>query len=306
MTQRQVERMTAAQLDPEAITQLARECSIEMNVQDVRDLEASRGLLPSGKKVYVSHLPKQTWHQTLDACRAVGEAGFDPVPHIPVRLLDDEHTLDNFLANAVRSAGVHEVLLIAGDYPHPSGPYATVADVLRTGKLGEHGLKRVSLAGHPEGHPKVSLTEIRRAERDKAQLALSLGLDTTLLTQFFFEAHPFLEWASQLRSEVAGVRLVGGLSGPASIATLFRYAVRCGVGPSIRALGARPSSLVKLIGEHGPEHVMRDLAGARVAHPSLFNGVHFFCFGGFVRTCEWLRRVADGRIELNEKGFAVL
>jgi methylenetetrahydrofolate reductase (NADPH) len=302
----QVERMAASSLDPEAITQLARECSIEMNVQDVRDLQASKALLPSGKKVYVSHLPKQTWQQTLDACRAVSAAGFDPVPHIPVRLLDDERTLDTFLADAVRNAGVHEVLLIAGDYPHPSGPYAAVADVLRTGKLGEHGVSRVSLAGHPEGHPKVALAEIRRAEKEKAQLARSLGLETTLLTQFFFEAHPFFEWAGQLHSDVDGVRLVGGLSGPASIATLFRYAVRCGVGPSIRALGARPSSLVKLIGEHGPEHVMRDLASARVAHPGLFDGVHFFCFGGFVRTCEWVRRVAEGRIQLNEKGFAVL
>jgi methylenetetrahydrofolate reductase (NADPH) len=290
MTQRQVERMTASQLDPAAITQLARECSIEMNVQDVRELEASRALLPAGKKVYVSHLPKQTWRQTLDACAAVSQAGFDPIPHIPVRLLDNERVLDSFLADAVRDAGVHEVLLIAGDYPHPNGPYATVVDVLRTDKLGEHGLSRVSLAGHPEGHPKVALTEIRRAEREKAQLALALGLETTLLTQFFFEAHPFLDWAKELRSEVADVRLVGGLSGPASIATLFRYAVRCGVGPSIRALGARPTSLVKLIGEHGPEHVMRDLASARVTQPALFDGVHFFCFGGFLRTCEWLHR----------------
>lgn len=298
MTQQQVERMTASPPDQEVITQLARECSIEMNVQDVRELEASRALLPSGKKVYVSHLPKQTWAQTLDACRAVSKSGFDPIPHIPVRLLDDARTLDNFLADAVHGAGVHEVLLIAGDYPHPIGPYATVAEVLRTGKLGEHGLKRVSLAGHPEGHPKVPLAEIRRAEREKAQLAISLGLETTLLTQFFFEAPPFLEWASQLRSEVAGVRLVGGLSGPASIATLFRYAVRCGVGPSIRALGARPTSMMKLIGEHGPDHVMRDLAGARVANPGLFDGVHFFCFGGFLRTCEWLQRVAEGQLKL--------
>lgn len=302
MTQRQVERMAGSQLDLEAIAQLARECSIEMNVQDVRDLDASREFLPPGKKVYVSHLPKQTWQQTRDACRRVSEAGFDPVPHIPVRLLENERTLDSFLAGA----RVQEVLLIAGDYPHASGPYGTAADVLRTGKLGQHGLRRVSLAGHPEGHPKVPLAEIRRAEREKAELALSLGLETTLLTQFFFEADPFLDWAGHLRADVADVRLVAGLSGPARIATLFRYAVRCGVGPSIRALGARPTSLMKLIGDHGPEHVMRDLANAHVTRPGLFDGVHFFCFGGFLRTCDWLQRVAEGRIELTEKGFSVL
>lgn len=306
MTQWQVERMAASHIDLEAITQLARECSIEINVQDVRDLQASRALLPSSKKVYVSHLPKQTWRQTLDACRAVSEVGFDPVPHIPVRLLEDERTLDTFLADAVRSSRVREVLLIAGDYPHSAGPYTIVADVLRTGKLGEHGLSRVSLAGHPEGHPKVPMAEMRRAEREKAQLGEAAGLETTLLTQFFFEAQPFLEWASQLRTDGVGVRLVGGLSGPAGIATLFKYAMRCGVGPSIRALGARPTSLVKLIGDHGPEHVMRDLASARVARPGLFDGVHFFCFGGFLRTCKWLQSVAEGRFELNEKGFELL
>lgn len=294
--------MTAARIDPDVIAQLARECSVEMNVQDVRHLGASQMLLSPGKKVYVSHLPKQTWQQTIEACRAVSGTGFDPVPHLPVRLLEDERTLDNLLADAVRGAGVREVLLVAGDYPQPAGPYATVAEVLRTGKLSAHGLHRVSMAGHPEGHPKVSLAEIRRAEREKAQLAQAAGLETTLLTQFFFEARPFLYWASQLRADHVGARLVGGLSGPASIATLFRYAMRCGVGPSIRALGARPKSLVKLIGDHGPENVMRDLAVARLAQPGLFDGVHLFGFGGFLRTCEWLKRVADGRFTLNDHG----
>ena len=283
----------AAQNDPGLIAQLARECSIEMNVQDVPHLEASRTLLPPAKKVYVSHLPKQTWRQTLDACRAVSAAGFDPVPHIPVRLLQDERALDSLLADAVQNSGVGEVLLVAGDYPQPAGPYASVADVLRTGKITAHGLRRVSLAGHPEGHPKVPLAEIRRAELEKAQIARAAGLETTLLTQFFFEAQPFLDWAGELRSAGVDARLIGGLSGPASIATLFRYAVRCGVGPSIRALGAKPTSLMKLIGDHGPENVMHDLAIARLAQPGLFDGVHLFCFGGFLRTCEWLHRVSS-------------
>ncbi|HEY0685426.1 MAG TPA: methylenetetrahydrofolate reductase [Steroidobacter sp.] len=304
MTQRHVK--PAVQIDPAAIAQLARECSIEMNVQDVRDLDASRKFLPPGKKVYVSHLPKQTWRQTLEACREVAEAGFESVPHVPVRLLENERTLDEFLAKAVNESGVREVLLIAGDYPHPAGPYSTVADVLRTGTLGANGLRRISLAGHPEGHPRVAVAEIRRAEREKAQLAQEAGLETTFLTQFFFEAQPFLDWARELRADGVRARLVAGLAGPASIATLFRYAIRCGVGPSIRALGARPSSLVKLIGDHGPEHVMLDLADARANQEGLFDGVHLFCFGGFLRTCEWLKRVSEGNFKLDDqRGFVV-
>jgi hypothetical protein len=35
-----------------------------------------------------------------------------------------------------------------------------------------------------------------------------------------------------------------------------------------------------------------------VAHDrdaTLFNGLHFFCFGGYLRTCEWLNRLAAGQ-----------
>ncbi|MDY6948765.1 MAG: methylenetetrahydrofolate reductase [Pseudomonadota bacterium] len=301
MTNRRTEA-PALQIDPAVIAQLARQASIEINVQDVRDLDASRALLPAGKRVYVSHLPKQTWQQTLDACRAVHGAGFDPIPHVPVRLLENEQVLDRILSEAARTAGVQEVLLIAGDYPQPTGPYATVADVLRTGTLETHGLRRVSLAGHPEGHPKVATAEIRRAEIEKARLAHIAGLETTLLTQFFFEAQPFIDWAGELRAAGVGARLVAGLAGPASIATLFRYAMRCGVGPSIRALGARPTSLAKLIGDHGPEQVMGALAVHGVAQPGSVDGVHLFGFGGFLRTCAWLHRVSEGRFKLNERG----
>jgi methylenetetrahydrofolate reductase (NADPH) len=287
-------------IDPASIARLARECSVEMNVQYARELRRARALLAPGKKVYVSHLPKQTWQQTLDTCRDVREAGFDPVPHVPVRLLDSERTLEAFLHEAASRAEVAEILLIAGDYPQALGPYSTVAEVLRAGKLGEYGLRRVSMAGHPEGHPNVPLLEIRRAEREKARLAQAAGLQVTLLTQFFFEAPPFLEWATGLRADGVGARLVAGLAGPANIATLLRYAVRCGVGPSIRALGARPTSLLKLIGDHGPEKLMRTLAG--VSRPDVYDGLHLFTFGGFLRTCEWLKRVGAGEFTLDPHG----
>lgn len=295
----------ATHSDAQRIVQLARNASIEINVQDLKFLEASRAFLPEGKRIYVSHLPKQTWDETLAACHQVSNAGFVPIPHVPVRLLQNQATLDRFLDRAVRESRVNEVLMISGDYPQSAGPYATVADVLRSAVLQAHGLSRVSVAGHPEGHPKVALEEIRRAEHEKAVLAREAGLDATFVTQFFFEAQPFLDWAATSRAAGIGARLIGGLSGPAGIATLFKYAMRCGVGPSIRALGARPSSFVKLIGEHGPENVMRKLADAQQSGNAHFDGVHLFCFGGYLKTCEWLHRVANGRFKLDEHGFKV-
>lgn len=289
----------------DTIVQLACEASIEINVQDSKHLPASRALLPPGKKIYVSHLPKQTWQETEMACGAVQEAGFNPIPHIPVRLMTDAETLERTLAELIRHANIQEVLLIAGDYPQALGPYSTVRDVLHSGVLSGLGLKRVSVAGHPEGHPKVELQEVRRAEREKAELASEAGLEVTLVTQFFFEHAPFLEWVKELRSHHVRARIVGGLAGPAALGTLLRFAVRCGVGPSIRALGARPTSLMKLIGDRGPEEVMRGLAHARQTGESDFDGVHFFCFGGYLRTCEWLHRVVHGQFRLYDHSFAV-
>jgi methylenetetrahydrofolate reductase (NADPH) len=282
------------------IMHLARDASVEINVQDIMHLEASRAFLAPGKKMYVSHLPRQRWSETGSACRAVHAAGFDPVPHIPVRLLADPASLHRLLDDLVRHAQVREVLLIAGDYAKAVGPYSTVVDVLCSGLLDQHGLRRVSFAGHPEGHPTVALDEIRRAELEKTVLASRLRLEVTLLTQFFFESAPFLRWAHEMRSRNAHARLIGGLAGPANFATLFRFATRCGVGPSIRALGARPVSLMKLAGDHGPEMVLRELAAASGNDTRAFDGIHLFCFGGFLRTCEWLYSIAQGHFALHD------
>jgi len=285
------------------IARLAREASVEINVQDVKHLEASRALLTPGNKIYVSYLPGQTWQQTEAACVAVRAAGFEPVPHVPVRLIQDSVALHRLLASLVESARVNEILLIAGDYDVASGPYSSVAEVLRSAALETTGLTRVSLAGHPEGHPKVPLADIRAAEREKTQLAARAGLEANLLTQFFFEPQPFLDWVRELRASGVGTRVVAGLAGPARLTTLFKFAVRCGAGPSIRALGARPGSLLKLIGDHGPEAVLWALAQARASGESDFSGIHLFCFGGYLRTCKWLHAVTNGRFELNDAGF---
>jgi methylenetetrahydrofolate reductase (NADPH) len=236
----------------------------------------------------VSHLPGQDWQQTWRSCAQVATAGLDPVPHVPVRLLESERRLDEILAAAV-GAGARELLLIAGDYPQARGPFSNVLQVLRSGSLQRAGLTRVSLAGHPEGHPVVPATEIRRAEIDKARLAAALGFQVSLLTQFFFAADPFVKWARELREAGVQARLVAGLPGPAGIAKLLRLARHCGVGPSLRALTARPANMLKLVSDHAPDALVQDLAEARRRMPGLFDGIHLFSFGGFQRTASWLR-----------------
>jgi methylenetetrahydrofolate reductase (NADPH) len=272
---------------------LARGASIEINGLELHELEAAREMLTQGQRVYVSHLPGQTWDQTLDLCASVAGAGFDPVPHIPVRLVNDRQQLAGLL-RALFDAGVREPLLLAGDCPKPKGAFSEVLEVLRSGVLQTQGFTRVSFAGHPEGHPAVSSREIRQAQIEKWRVGSGLGLQVTFVTQFFFNARPFADWACDLRSAGVRARLVAGLAGPTGITRLLRLARRCGVGPSMRALTTRPSSLFNLMTDHDPDGLLRDLAIEWHQRTGLFDGIHVFSFGGLLRTATWLRRYEPG------------
>jgi methylenetetrahydrofolate reductase (NADPH) len=164
--------------------------------------------------------------------------------------------------------------------------------------LQKHGITRVSFAGHPEGHPRVALEEIRRAEIEKASYAHAAGLDATFVTQFCFESAPFVAWAHELRSAGVRARLVAGIAGPAKLATLVNFALRCGVGRSMRALGARPGVMGLLMAEHAPEDIIVELSRSIHANECAIDGLHVFCFGGYLRTCTWLREIAGGGLRI--------
>src|SRR5947207_625817 len=280
----------SAAVEQQEVAALARAASLEMTWRDVDQLESCRASLPPGAAVFASHLPRQTWQQTLETCVAIRDRGFEPVPHVPVRLLPDVATFEHLIADLVARAHVSRVLLIAGDSPESIGPFSATLDALRSGVLAAHGIRRIFVAGHPEGHPQLTEDDLRRAERDKLAFAVTNGMELTFLTQFFFDAAPFLAWARMLRAQGVDARLVAGLAGPARLTTLFKYAVRCGVGPSIRALGARPALFAKLTAERDPEPIVRVIGRARGELGDV--GVHLFSFGGLAHTCEWLRALA--------------
>lgn len=273
----------------ECVRHLARGASLELNTLEIAEFDTARELLERGQRVYVSHLPRQTWKQTFGVCARVAAAGFDPVPHIPIRLIPDAARLAEVL-RAARDAGVSEPLLLSGDYATAAGSLDNVLDVLRLDLLRAQGFTRVSFAGHPEGHPRVPAREIRQAQLDKWRVSAELGLQVTFVTQFFFNATPFAQWACDLRSAGVQARLVAGLAGPAGLGKLLRLAQRCGVGPSLRALSSRPAAMFQLLSDHTPDALVRDLAIEWHRFAGMFDGIHLFAFGGFLRTATWLRR----------------
>jgi methylenetetrahydrofolate reductase (NADPH) len=72
--------------------------------------------------------------------------------------------------------------------------------------------------------------------------------------------------------------------------TLIRYAVRCGIGNSLRVLTENPS-FAKVLVERGPEPIIRGLAASIAdgdGRPLGIAGLHFYIFGGFRKTVDWI------------------
>jgi len=299
-----MELTTASQLDGaspkeerRSIQALLAGASLEISSRDPAEIDACAGLLEPGTAVFISMPPGQTYHGTVALAARIKRAGFRPVPHFAARRIASREALDEYLKRAVGEAGVNSALVIGGDSDRASGPFDSSLALLETGSFQRHGIVHVGVAGYPEGHPRIAASALDAALAAKKGLARRAGIDLQVVTQFCFESEPVLSWVAKMKGHGLPVRV--GLSGPASLPRLLRFAMLCGIGNSVRALKARPQAITRLLVEAGPEVVVRDVsrrAGAPIA------GVHFFCFGGLIRTARWLRAVREGRFELTSDG----
>jgi methylenetetrahydrofolate reductase (NADPH) len=282
----------------ERIRDLAAGASIEMSARDLQDLDRARSWLRPGADVSITWLPNDTMDQRVAGAAAIRAAGFEPVPHIAARFVASRDELDRLLRRLVDEAGVRRLFLIAGDVKKPRGPYTSSLDVLRTGLVQAVGVGEVGVACYPEGHPKIDDAVLEASLRDKVALAADAGLEMFAITQLCFEAAPIAAALGRLRAAGFARPIRIGLAGPASLATLIKFAARCGVGASARAIVSRGASIARLLVDAGPDPVIRDLAeDVKLAGFGPVS-LHFFPFGGFERTAQWMRAVADGRFDI--------
>lgn len=261
--------------------------SLEVTARDADAPAQLRDRLPRGSRVHVTFLPNGGPAETVAQARALRGAGFEPVPHVAARSLSSLEELDDYLARLVGEADVSGALLVAGDLPRPRGPYASTLDMLQTGAFEAHGVRFVAFAGHPEGHPRVAAPAMDAAMDGKLAYAAANGLEAEIITQFCFEAAPILDFVARSRSRGIENPLRIGAAAPTDAARLMKFALRCGVGPSLRALSA-PSRIGQLLSTIGPEALIDDLAAGLGARDSgAIAGMHFFVFGGVARAAEW-------------------
>jgi len=205
--------------------------------------------------------------------------------------LQTEWTREIRSAELAGEAGVDRSLVIGGDRDHPRGPFSDSLQVLNSGLLPKHGIKTVYLSCYPEEHPRISSDQLMRARAAKLAVADAAGLLVGLVSQFCFEAGPMIQMAHELRYQGIIHPLRIGLAGPTGPAILLKYAMMCGVGPSIRALRDRKSVATNMMAGT-TEGLLMELAKACKAEPALLiGGVHFFTFGSLSRTVEMIARL---------------
>ena len=89
------------------------------------------------------------------------------VPHIAARGIASISALENMLAS-YREVDVTEILLIAGGYKSPSVIFKSAIEVLETGLLQQVGIRKIGVAGHPEGSPDIPETELEKPSNKKS------------------------------------------------------------------------------------------------------------------------------------------
>jgi methylenetetrahydrofolate reductase (NADPH) len=267
---------------------------------------AALAVLAPGTRVYISAVPGRPAAEALSAAIRLRAAGFEPVPHVAVRNFATREDLDDFLTRLNGEAKVERVLVIAGDRA-ACGPFRRSADAIDSGVLQRRGIRALGIAGYPDGHPRIGEDELSHALSEKIAAAEATGLAVEIVTQFCFDAQTILAYIARLRAFGFEQPLRIGLAGPTSLASLVRYAGRCGVRASAQGLAGRAGLLRQAFAMAVPDDLVRSLADATLAHIGDNVSAHFFCFGGLPTCARWTSAVAAGRIAIDgDVGFKVV
>lgn len=288
--------LTHAGLSPaEATASFLRTASIEITPKQIEKLPLLTQKLTPGCRVFIALIDAGELAQQIEATRQLKAAGFQPIPHVPARFVKDEADLRARI-KALAEAGADTMLVLGGGAPEPIGQYDAAIQLLNTGVFQANGVKRIGLAGHPEGNPDITKVHgeavLLSALQEKQAYLKANGLEGFIATQFLFEAEPVAEWAKGLRAAGIDLPIYVGVPGPATIKTLVKYAAMCGVGNSARFIRKQALNITKLLTVNTPDDFVAGLAQLHYGRPELgVAGPHLYPFGGFDKLFDWTGKV---------------
>jgi methylenetetrahydrofolate reductase (NADPH) len=274
--------------------------SIEVMPRTAGKIADFRAILPAGTRVYVAHIEGTPIEDMVAAAKRIAAEGFPVMPHFPARMIADEAVLGDWIARYQGEAGIDQALLLAGGLDKPQGKFHCSMQLLESGLFDKAGFKRLHVAGHPEGNrdidPGGSDANAMEALRWKQAFNERTDAEMALATQFCFEAKPVIAWVERLQREGIDLPVHIGIAGPAKLQTMIRFAMTCGIGPSLRVLQRRARDVAKLVLPFTPEEILTELAMHKAQHPDFgISQVHFFPLGGINKTAEFTNEFGAAR-----------
>ena len=246
--------------------------------------------------IYITYLPDASENDILETVEFVSKQNLIPIVHLPARSMRDLDHVKDFLKEVRKRTDSSKILVIGGGGDQ-KGNVTSSLDILDSGLLAEFGFHHIGIAGHPEGSPDISQDTINEYLNKKFELAKTNNLDLELVTQFFFNAQPFIDWCEKLKAENINLPVRVGFPGPASFKTLLNFGLMSGVGNSLNFLKKNSAKVSDLLTKTSNDEMLLELSNYR-SNLSPLKSFHCFPFGGFEKTCIWLNEVQSGSFTL--------
>ncbi len=277
---------------PVSLTGILAGHSIEVMPRTAAKVESFKDILAPGTRVYIAHIEGTPIDEMVGTAARIAGEGFPVMPHFPARIIKDRATLADWITRYRDEAGVDQALLLGGGVATPHGDYDNSMQLLETGLF--DGFTRLHVAGHPEGNkdidPDGSYKNVSQALAWKQAFSERTDAEMAIATQFAFAAQPVIDWAEGIRKAGVTLPIHVGIAGPAKLQTLIKFAIACGVGPSLKVLQKRAMDVTKLVLPYEPTEVLADFAAYRADHPDgPIEQVHFFPLGGIRANADWIQ-----------------
>lgn len=281
----------AMPVDPK-VSDFLKDFSIEVMPRTAEKVEDFRAILPARTRVYIAHIEGTPIEEMVATAKRLNEDGFQVMPHFPARIIKDQATLEDWIARYQGEANVTQALMLAGGVEKPHGDFHSSMQLLETGAFDRAGFTRLHVAGHPEGNkdidPEGGMANVEEALRWKNDFNARTDAEMAIVTQFAFDAGPIIEWANNVQASGIDLPIHIGIAGPAKLQTLIKFAVACGVGPSLKVLQKRALDVSKLLLPYEPDEVVSALAHHKAANPDFaITHLHLFPLGGIKTSATW-------------------
>ena len=238
-----------------------------MNFSLEVSLKTDLNNLPKVKDVYITLLPGEDFRQVADKAKELTNLSFNPVPHFPARSIKNLNVLKDYIKRC-KDCGVKQALVIGGS-AQPVGDFHCSLQLLETGLF--EGL-RIGIAGHPDGSPDISDSDLEKAMKDKKPYA------DYIVTQWLMEPEPVIKFVSK---QTIPVHV--GITGPMKISSLLKFANTVGAKNSINFIKSNLGKTFDLLRPKDPNDLIEEIK-------SVTSNFHIYTFGSLKETNKWLMK----------------